>query len=314
MFSNPMLTATITFFATSLVVLVINWHMGRKNPNDRDRTSERIRELCESNTDHPVVKPSVPLLRRLVTAVSMLGTRTASARDERMQRLRGGLLRAGYYSATAPQFFLGAMLMMAVILTLAGGVAVFCVKPGNIKFAALGGVGGGLLGLAIPMLWVSERARQRQRLLTIAVPDALDMLVLCLEGGTSINAAVQRVADELHVVHPLLGMEINIVQREMQMGLSPGEAFQKFADRCGLLDVRELAMAIVQSERCGAGIAKALRTYAESARHRCQQKAEETAQRAAVKILMPTMLCIFPAIFIVVLGPAAYQTANMFAR
>jgi tight adherence protein C len=140
------------------------------------------------------------------------------------------------------------------------------------------------------------------------------MLVLCLEGGVTFAAAMQRVTDELQVVHAELGVEMTIVQREMQLGLSAGDALRKFADRCGLADVRDLANVIQQSERYGASVTRALRTFADSARTERQQKAEEEAQKAAVKILFPTLLCIFPAIFIVVLGPAAFQMARIFAR
>jgi tight adherence protein C len=156
--------------------------------------------------------------------------------------------------------------------------------------------------------------RARKRALRNAFPDALDTLVLCLEGGVGLNAAMQRVTDELQVVHPALGAEMVIIQGEMQLGLSAGEALRKFAERCGLEDVRDLASVIQQSERSGASVARALRIHADSARVERQQRAEETAQKAAVKILFPTLLCIFPAIFIVLLGPAAFQLARMFRR
>ena len=130
----------------------------------------------------------------------------------------------------------------------------------------------------------------------------------------TLNAAIQRVTDELRIAHPALGLEMAIVQREIQLGLSVGIALRKFADRCGLSDVRELAIVLQQSERYRASLTKALRAYAENSRIERQQKAEERAQKAAVKILYPTLLCIFPAIFIVVLGPAAFQIAKLFVR
>jgi tight adherence protein C len=173
---------------------------------------------------------------------------------------------------------------------------------------------GGAIGMLTPSFWLSARVRKRQRLLHYALPDALDMLVLCLEGGVSLNAAIQRVTDELQIAHPLLAVEMNIVQREMQLGLTAGEALRKFGDRCGLLGVQDLALVLLQSERYGASVTKALRGYVECARVERRQEAEETAQKAAVKILFPTMLCIFPAIFVVVLGPAAFQMAKLFAR
>jgi tight adherence protein C len=128
------------------------------------------------------------------------------------------------------------------------------------------------------------------------------------------TAAFQRVADELQIVHPVLGAEMNIIQREINLGLSAGESLKKMGERCGMADVRELASVLLQSERFGASMAKALRTHAESWRQERQQRIEELAQKAAVKILFPTLLCIFPAIFIVLLGPAAFQMATLFAK
>ena len=128
------------------------------------------------------------------------------------------------------------------------------------------------------------------------------------------TAAFQRVTGEVLLVHPLLGEEMSMMQREIQLGLSTGEALKKMGERCGLDDVRELASVLLQSERYGASVVKALRMHADSWRAERQQRIEELAQKAAVKILFPTLLCIFPAIFIVLLGPAAFQMATLFAK
>jgi tight adherence protein C len=127
-------------------------------------------------------------------------------------------------------------------------------------------------------------------------------------------AAAQRVAGELQVVHPVLGSELSVFQREIQLGLSPGDALKKLGERTGLDEVRDLASVLLQSERFGASVVKALRGYADSWRVERQERAEEMAQKAAVKILFPTLLFIFPAIFIVLLGPAAFQVAGLFSK
>ena len=142
----------------------------------------------------------------------------------------------------------------------------------------------------------------------------MDLLVLCLEGGTSLSAAFQHVLGELRLAHPELGGEMEIVQHEMLLGKTAGEAMQRFAQRCDLEEVRTLAGVLLQNERYGVSVSKALRIHADTMRQQRQQRVEEMAQKAAVKILFPTLLCIFPAIFIVVLGPAAYQIARLFSR
>jgi tight adherence protein C len=127
-------------------------------------------------------------------------------------------------------------------------------------------------------------------------------------------AAFQCVTDELQLADPELGLEFNVVQREIQMGLSPTSSLRKFADRCGLAEVRDLASNLAQAERVGASLAKMLRTYTDTARQERQQAAEECAQKMALKILFPTLVFIVPAIFVVLLGPAALQMAKLFPK
>jgi tight adherence protein C len=115
------------------------------------------------------------------------------------------------------------------------------------------------------------------------------------------------VGAELRTAHPVLALELNIVQREIQMGSSPGEALQKMGVRTDLEEIRSLASVVTQAERFGASLVKSLRVHAETLRLKRQQHAEELAQKASVKILFPTLLLIFPAIFVVILGPAAFQ-------
>jgi len=135
----------------------------------------------------------------------------------------------------------------------------------------------------------------------------LDIVAVCLEGGLSLSAALARVGRELAHVHPMLANELSIVDREVQMGRTVGDAMRRFADRFDLEELRSLASVIAQTERYGASVAKAFVVYSETMRQRRAQHAEELAQTATVKILFPTLLLIFPAIFVVLLGPAAIQ-------
>jgi tight adherence protein C len=232
----------------------------------------------------------------------------------RTAQIQSQLVQAGFFHSNALAVFTGVRCVLAVVLAVAGVVVPFWAGLTAWRMIVLGCLVGGAAGGLGPSFWLAARVRRRQALLRGTLPDALDMLVLCLEGGVGLGGAVQRVTDELQVVHPVLGFEMDLVRREMQLGLSAGDALRKFADRCGLADVRDLANVLCQSERFGAGVAKALRGYADSARLARQQKARETAQKASVQILFPTLLFIFPAIFIVLLGPAAFQMAKLFSR
>jgi tight adherence protein C len=165
-----------------------------------------------------------------------------------------------------------------------------------------------------PSFWLDSRKGARQTTFRRALPDALDLLVICLEGGLSLPGSLKRVASELRTAHPPLATELNIVQREIQLGRSPGESIQQMGFRTDLEEIRSLASVITQAERFGASLVKSLRVHAETLRVKRQQHAEELAQKASVKVLFPTLLCIFPAVFVVILGPAAYQILEMFAN
>ncbi len=228
-------------------------------------------------------------------------------------RLESRLSRAGLTGPGAARVFVGVQLLLAMLLP--GLAFLLCsaagLPPGGTLLLCGGAAG---VGVVAPGLWVDRRRAKRQSVLRRSLPDALDLMVLCLEGGGTLSSALQRVAEDLEAAHPLLAAEWRLIQHEMRMGLSAGEAVQRFGERCDLEDVRDLAVVLQQAERFGTGMAKTLRLHADASRLERRQRAEETAQKASVKILFPTLLCIFPAIFIVLLGPAALQIARMLAR
>jgi tight adherence protein C len=249
----------------------------------------------------------------LLAKLPDMGTPLLPTTEEQRSQLRRRLIEAGIYDRSALALMLGVkMLLMAAPMVLSMALAATgLLTPTRAMMAGLAGLG---LGMIAPGLWLDYRKRARQTMLRRALPDALDMLVLCLEGGVSLTGALQRVTDELNAAHPLLGAEMELVQREMLLGVSIGEGLKKLADRADLEEMRNLASIVVQSERFGTSVVKALRIHADTLRQQRQQRAEEMAQKAAVKILFPTLLCIFPAIFIVILGPAAFQILAIFSR
>jgi tight adherence protein C len=240
---------------------------------------------------------------------------TLVARDgDRQARLKARLTEAGIYGPNAVTIYLGAQVLLTVLLPATASLLPFALGLLPWWYAlSLGLIAAGV-GVLTPSFWLTSQQHRRQNELRRALPDAIDMLVLCAEAGLGMSAALQRVTAELQVVHPTLAREMNIIQREVQLGLSVGDALKKFGDRSGLAEVRELASVIYQAERYGTSSVKALRLHSESCRIERQQRAEEKAQRAAVKIMFPTLLCIFPAIFVVIVGPAAYQIAEMFSK
>lgn len=171
-----------------------------------------------------------------------------------------------------------------------------------------------IFGLIGPSFFLDFLKGKRQYRLRRELPDAMDLMVVCVEGGMGIQAAVKKIAQELRLVHPDIAMEFTLVHLQTQMGMSVGKAIEGFGQRTDLEEIRQLAHVIVQSEKLGSSMAKTLKTSADSLRTRRQQQAESKAQKAAVKILIPTILFIFPAIFVVVLAPAMIQFGEVFAK
>lgn len=246
------------------------------------------------------------LSSRIARSTSRVGTLIEPAADAERSLLQTRLIQAGHYSPQAMQVYLGVKVLLmtapaAVGLAL-GSLGLFPLKVGVLMGGCLG-----VFGMIGPSFWLDRAKGRRTRTLQHALPDALDLMVICLEGGLTLQSSIQRIAEELRTAHPELSSELMIAQREVQLGLQDSEAIRHLAERTDLQDVRNLVTVISQSERFGASLVKGLRIHSEGLRIQRRQKAEEMAQKAGTKILFPTLLFIFPAIFVVILGPAFFQ-------
>ena len=249
-------------------------------------------------------------------SVDAADVRTLARPEEKTsatEKLRERLVHAGLYKQDSPTFFYATQFLLAAIPILLG---IGAYLSGFITIRAALGFGfiTGIAGVVAPGLWLDYRKVKRQPLIRRALPDALDVITICVEAGLSLSAALVRVSKDLRSTYPILATELTIVHRQIQMGKSTGEGLRSFAERFDLEELRSLASVVQQSEKFGASIATALRVHGESLRTKRMQKAQEKAQKAAVKILFPTLLCIFPSLFVVVLGPAAYDILDLLRR
>tara|TARA_R110002049_G_scaffold2750_1_gene21312 strand:+ start:8577 stop:9524 length:948 start_codon:yes stop_codon:yes gene_type:complete len=169
-------------------------------------------------------------------------------------------------------------------------------------------------GWLIPMFWLNRAIKRYRRMLRLSLPDFLDVMIVCLDAGLSLQDSIRRVTKELRVVHPALSFELGIVQRDIELGSSIDQSLKRFAARTNDDSVRTLSSLIRESQRFGTLISEALRGHAEMLRYQREQTAEENAHKASVKIIMPMMLCIFPATFIVLVSPAAIQIQQAFMK
>jgi tight adherence protein C len=216
--------------------------------------------------------------------------------------VRQSLARAGIYTPSGFRTVSAAKavcLALGVVLGYMAGSALDCV------FFCLSV--GGLIGYLLPLFWLKMRTKSNQVALTNGLADALDLMVVCIEAGLTIDAAMQRIGQELAIAHPSLSREMGLTHMETRVGLSRSEALRNMGKRTGNPALASLASMLVQAERFGTSIADALRVHSETLRLNRQTAAEELAGKASVKMSFPLVLCIFPSTFIVLAGPTIIQ-------
>lgn len=272
------------------------------------RVRTRLAELSQASAPQQV--PAQRVTKALRETLPKMGKPLLPTDEQQQTQLKSRLVQAGLYHPQALPVFLGVKmaLILAPVMTglLLGTAGLFPTQIG-LMIGACASIG----GMIFPSFWLDSRRKNRQCQLRRALPDALDLQVICMEAGLSLRAALQRVTTELQTVHPLLAFEMKIVQREVQLGHPLGDALRSFGVRADLDDISNLAAAIKNAERFGASMVKTLHSFSDTLRIRRQQAAEEQAQKAGTKILFPTLLFIFPAIFLVILGPAAIQLVDV---
>jgi tight adherence protein C len=229
--------------------------------------------------------------------------------DEEMSRTRTRLEHAGVRGPHASELFFGAKL--ALSLALAGGfvLAAALIAP-SLQRTGMVAVVLAAIGFYAPNVWLSGRVTERQKQLSRALPDTLDLLVTCVEAGLSIEAAMARVVDEIGLGAPLLAAELSQVMGEMRAGMSRAEAMRRLAERTGLDELRALSAMLVQTELFGTSVSRALRIHASGMRTQRTQRAEERAATVATKMLVPLIFCILPSLFSVILGPAVVRIVH----
>jgi len=240
--------------------------------------------------------------KKVEAMLERLGQRIV--KQEKARETTGDLLRrAGYVRSGAVPIFYA----LRVTLTFALGVLVGVVAgmlgwmPGLVILAAAGTA---LIGWVMPRIYVSRRAVARRREIQKALPDAVDLLVVCVESGMGLNQALLHVSEEIGPISRAMRAELTLLNLEIQTGTPRDEALRHLADRTDLPDVRSLVAMLVQTDRFGTSIARSLRLHAETMRTRRRQRAEEAAAKTTIKLVFPLVLFIFPAMFVAILGPA----------
>lgn len=275
-----------------------------------DGARKRLREVTEAPTNKAMVLPDITPLTGETSAGNgwdtVAGLLPRSKKE--MSRLRQRMLRAGIEDPAAPVIYAMAEVLLPIVL--GGAVYLSGVPaPPTQLLALMVAVAGGFF---LPGLWLERQMKARRRNIEDGLPDALDLLVVCIEAGSGLDQAIMKTAEEITFTYPALGDELRTLTSEIRAGKTRMDAFKSLAARTKVDDVRALVAMLIQTDRFGTSIGQALRTHADTARTKRRQRAEESAQKIGVKLVFPLVLFFFPAFYVVVLGPAIVTFVNNF--
>jgi tight adherence protein C len=226
-----------------------------------------------------------------------------SARELGKLRLR--LTQAGFRKDEALPIFFG------IRIAFAGGLFLLLSTPLIVKPNPMMALGGVLAGYLLPGMVLARFAKRRQHRIRLSLADALDLLVVSVEAGLGLDQALMRVATELSSAYPDLADELKLVNLELRAGKARSEALRNLADRTGVDDLSSLVTMLIQTDKFGTSIAQSLRVYSDTLRTKRRQRAEEAAAKTGVKMVFPLVFCIFPAVWVVTIGPAAIKIVRV---
>ena len=278
----------------------------------RSVSAQRLDQLANQTGGGQVVAinepdPIATLAERVAEPLNRLVPPSAAE----AAKLRKQLMQAGFRSHNAPITYRALQITtMFGLPLLTAAFYVMTARP--LDSALLPILLAFILGFFIPRFILKRMIKRRMLRIQWGLADALDLMVVCVEAGLGLNAALIRISDELKDVHPDISDEFGLVNLEIRVGRSREEAFRNLAERTGVEDLRSLVAMLIQADRFGTSITRAIRVYSNSLRMKRRQRAEQAAQKAAVKLLFPLAAFLFPTLFIAILGPAALNLMDAF--
>jgi len=276
----------------------------------RNPAKERLEKLS-GKVEHkgPIVKKSNDLLTRIIKSLGQFGFPKG---EDRLSRAQKALLSAGYRGENATIMFYGSKAFLGILISVIFWLALSCFLKltfGNTLFFS---VLAAAAGFYLPNLWVHSKAAKRREKSREGFPDALDLLVVCMEAGQGLDAALERVGREMGVDNEVLSQEFKLLNLEIRAGKSRKEALKNMALRINLDDISSFAVLVNQAEELGTSISQALRVHSDAMRTKRWQRAEIIAAKIPVKLTIPLILFILPCIFAVVIGPGCISAVRNF--
>jgi tight adherence protein C len=295
-------TVTGTFVAIVAAVLALAYGFaGGKMP-----AVERLTGLWHNPQDESRLAFKQKQKERAQKVLSDVGKMLPPS-PQKVSSTQRMLMRAGYRNPEAVTMLQGAKFITPIVLICLAYFTGFY-KYNPFFILAVAAIGGFLA----PDFWLTTRIHKRQHILRLSLPDALDLLVICVEAGLGLDQALMRVSQELKVVHPELSEELELVNSEIRVGKIRIDALRELATRTGVDDIKALIATLIQTDRFGTSVGQSLRVHSDELRTKRRQRAEEAAAKTTVKMVPPLVFFIFPALFVVILGPAAITIMRTF--
>lgn len=299
-----LLISISTFICIAFAVMAVYWLMFRP----ASATATRLRELDDNGVATAIFEDNtvIKLAERIAEPINRLVP--PSAADAK--KLQKQLMQAGYRSQHATAIYRSLQLVSMVALP--GAIVLvwmFLARP--LSGALIPALFAFAAGFLLPRFILNRLRTSRQLRITWGLADALDLMVITMEAGLGLNAAMLKVCEELKDVHPDISKEFELANLEIRVGRERSEALRNLADRTGVEDLNSLVGMLIQADRFGTSIARAVRVYSDSLRTKRRQRAEQAAQKAAFKLLLPLGGLLFPTMFIIILGPALLNISDM---
>ena len=288
-----MLLPLLAFVFGSLLVTALTYALTTKSAGLNDRLRDVVGGVHAPDDSSASAEQIVSFLKRL--------GQKAPQNTKEMGKLQLRLVQAGYRGSEAILVFLG------IRLTFALACFLFFMTPIIGRPDILVALPAALLGYVIPGIVLARMAKRRQHRIRMSLADALDLLVVSVEAGLGLDQAMSRVGQELEFAYPELSGELRLVSLELLAGTGRSDALRNLANRTGVEDLSSLVAMLVQTDKFGTSVASSLRVFSDTLRTKRRQRAEEAAAKTGVKMVFPLVVCIFPAIWIVTIGPAAIQ-------
>jgi len=313
----PIIVAAAAFVTSVLVFLGIASYFSQRRQKSTLRKkirkgSEEPGALKTRDTSDAHSKNSHKARRRVLNFLGTLGKRVAPKKSKDYRQMRPRFLKAGFRRETAPAVFWGTKCLLAISLPMCFfflrlvvfGPLSIPVTVGIFLYLVL-------MGLFLPDIWLRIRIARRRERIFKGFPDALDLLVVCVEAGMGIDSAFNRVAEEMKITNKTLSYELKLMNLELRAGKPRRDALKDLAMRSDLQEVESLATLLIQTEKFGTNVAEALRVYSDMFRTKRYQRAEEIAAKIPVKLVIPMAFFIFPSLFVVLLGPAVISVLKV---